>query len=100
MSKGYGSGRNSAKRRQGKNKSRRRDGRGGQLMAFPKISLAILSLALGVGARAFAKDEVPAGGRLVNFTAGADARKLAKQTAEELKALLDEVGYDAATKEL
>jgi methylase of polypeptide subunit release factors len=69
-------------------------------MTFPRIGLAILLLALGVGARAFAKDEVPAGGRLASFTADADARKLAKQTAEELKVLLDEVSYDAATKEL
>jgi methylase of polypeptide subunit release factors len=36
----------------------------------------------------------------VNFTADEDARYLAKKTAEELKGLLDDVGYDAATKEL
>jgi methylase of polypeptide subunit release factors len=35
----------------------------------------------------------------VNFTADGDARNLAKKTAEELKGLLDDVGYDAATKE-
>jgi hypothetical protein len=40
------------------------------------------------------------GGRLANFTADENARKLAEKTAEELKALLDDVGYDAATKEL
>jgi methylase of polypeptide subunit release factors len=36
----------------------------------------------------------------VDFTADKDAQNLAKKTAEELKGLLDDVGYDAAMKEL
>jgi methylase of polypeptide subunit release factors len=43
---------------------------------------------------------VTSGEKLVNFTADEEAQNLAKKTAEELKGLLDDLGYDAATNEL
>jgi methylase of polypeptide subunit release factors len=69
-------------------------------MACPRVCLSILFLSLSALAQAFAQHGVTSGGRLANFTADKDAQNLAKKTAEELKGLLDDVGYDAAAKKL
>jgi hypothetical protein len=69
-------------------------------MACPRVCLSILFLVLSAVAEALVQHGVTSGGRLVNFTADEDAQNLAKKTAEELKGLLDDVRYDAATKEL
>jgi methylase of polypeptide subunit release factors len=69
-------------------------------MACPGVCLSILFLVLGGAAQAFGQQGATSGGRLANFSADADARSLARKTAEDLKRLLDDVGYDAATKEL
>jgi methylase of polypeptide subunit release factors len=69
-------------------------------MAYPRVCLSILFLVLSAVAQAFAQHGVTSGGRLANFSADKDALDLAKKTAEELKGLLDDVKYDAATKEL
>jgi methylase of polypeptide subunit release factors len=69
-------------------------------MACQSVCLAIFFLFLGAAPQAIAQPRETSGGRLANFVADADARKLAKKTAEELKRLLDDVGYDAAIKEL
>jgi methylase of polypeptide subunit release factors len=69
-------------------------------MARPTVSLSIPFLALSAVVPALAQNAVTSDGRLANFTADEDAQNLAKKTAAELKALLDDLGYDAATKEL
>jgi methylase of polypeptide subunit release factors len=69
-------------------------------MACPRVCLSIVFLLLSAVAQAFAQHGVTSGGRLVNFAADEDAQNLAKRTAGELKGLLDDVGYGAATKEL
>jgi methylase of polypeptide subunit release factors len=69
-------------------------------MACPKVCLAILFLALTAVAQTFGQQEAASGGRLANFAADQDTRNLARKTAEQLKGLLDDVGYDAATKKL
>src|SRR6516165_5510823 len=69
-------------------------------MPSPRVCRSILCLLLSAFAQAFVQPGGTSGGRLANFTADENARKLAEKTAEELKALLDDVGYDAATKEL
>jgi methylase of polypeptide subunit release factors len=66
----------------------------------PRVCLSILFLVLSAVTQAFAQHEVTSGGRLANFAADEDARNLAKKTAEQLKGLLDDVGYDAATRVL
>ena len=68
-------------------------------MACPRVCLSILFLVLSAVAQAFAQHGVTSGGRSVD-TADEDAQNLAKKTAEELKGLLEDVRYDAATKEL
>src|SRR5262245_4814007 len=73
---------------------------GGHLMTCPRVCLSVLLLALSAVAQAVVQHGVPSGGRLATFTADEGAKNLARKTAEELKGLLDDVGYDAATKEL
>ena len=69
-------------------------------MASARVCFAIPLLLLSAAPQAFAQPRGTSVGRLANFAADADARKLAKTTAEELKRLLDDVGYDAAIKVL
>jgi methylase of polypeptide subunit release factors len=57
-------------------------------------------LILCAAAQSFGQQGAPSAGRLANFGADEAARRLARKTAEDLKWLLDDVGYDAATKEL
>jgi methylase of polypeptide subunit release factors len=66
----------------------------------PRVCLSILFLALSAVAQANAQHGVTSGGRLANFNSGKNAQNLAKKTAEELKGLLDDVGYDATTRVL
>ena len=73
---------------------------GGSSMATTQMCHSILFLALGAFAQALVPHGIASGERLVNFTADGHAQNLAKKTAEDLKALLDDVRYDAATKEL
>src|SRR6516165_798450 len=69
-------------------------------MACPRVCLSILFLVLSPVAQAFGQQGATSGERLVNFTGDKEAQILAKKTAEQLKGLLDDVQYDAATKEL
>jgi len=69
-------------------------------MACPRVCRPVLFLVLAAGAQAFGQDGATSTGRLADFNADRGARNLAKKTVEELKGLLDDVGYDLATKEL
>jgi methylase of polypeptide subunit release factors len=69
-------------------------------MTCPGACLSALFVVLGGAAGAFGQQGATSGGRLANFSADAAARSLARKTAEDLKRLLDDVGYDAAMKEL
>src|SRR5215470_2140417 len=69
-------------------------------MVCPRVCLSIVFLVLTAVAQAFVQHGVNSDGRLVNFAADEDAQNLAQKTAEELKGLLEDVRYDAATKEL
>jgi methylase of polypeptide subunit release factors len=68
-------------------------------MACREVCISVLFLAITAVTQAFGQPEATSGGRLAHFTADQDARDLARKTAEQLKGLLDDVGYDAATKE-
>jgi hypothetical protein len=69
-------------------------------MARPGVCLSVLFLFAGSAAQAFVQNPATSTGRLANFSADENARNLAKKTAIELKALLDDVRYDAATRDL